>query len=207
MPINRRTSPVRGDVHHLSRPGAFLTNINPMSGSLQTLGHMRSAHPLRSSAMYQRILVPFDGSVTSGRGLDEAIKLAELCGASLRILHVVNELGTISGLESCAAYSAEVISLLHEGGLEILANGKARVAAAGVAVDTRLVENFSMRLSDVVAEEALVWKADVIVIGTHGRRGVRRMVLGSDAEAILRTSPVPVLLVRAPEGEPDTPSP
>ena len=149
--------------------------------------------------MYQRILVPFDGSVTSTKGLDEAIKLAKPAGATVRLLHVVNELSFMTGFESYGVYAGNAITLLKEGGEEILASGKARVAAAGVEVDTLLVENFSMRLSDVVAEQAIAWKADLVVIGTHGRRGVQRVLLGSDAELILRTAPVPVLLVRAPE--------
>jgi nucleotide-binding universal stress UspA family protein len=149
--------------------------------------------------MYQRILVPFDGSATSTNGLDEAIKLAKPAGAIVRLLHVVNELSYMTGFESYGTYAGNVIEQLKEAGAEILAGGKARVAAAGIEVDTVLIENFSMRLADVVAEQAIAWKADLVVIGTHGRRGVQRMLLGSDAELILRTAPVPVLLVRAPE--------
>ena len=149
--------------------------------------------------MYQRILVPVDGSATSTKGLDEAIKLAKAGGATVRLLHVVNELSYMTGFESYGTYAGNVIELLRQAGDEILAGAKARVAAAGIEVDTALVENFSMRLSDVVAEQAIAWKADLVVIGTHGRRGVQRMLLGSDAELILRTAPVPVLLVRGPE--------
>lgn len=148
--------------------------------------------------MYQRILVPFDGSATSTRGLDEALQLAKMAGASVRLLHVVNELNYVTGFESYAAYAGDVIPLMREAGEAILAQGKARAAAAGVEVETELVENFSLRLSDVVLEQAERWKAELIVIGTHGRRGVQRLLLGSDAELILRTAPVPVLLVRAP---------
>ena len=79
------------------------------------------------------------------------------------------------------------------------------MAAQGVAVDAVLLESFAARVSDLVVEQALGWKADLIVIGTHGRRGVRRMLLGSDAEQILRQAPVPVLLVRAAQAPGDTP--
>lgn len=65
-----------------------------------------------------------------------------------------------------------------------------------------LHETFAGRLSDFVVEQAHIWKADLIVIGTHGRRGVRRLLLGSDAEQVLRTSPVPVLLVRGADETP-----
>lgn len=146
--------------------------------------------------MYQRILVPFDGSPTSTRGLDEAVRLARLTGARLRLLHVVNELVYATGFEGYVGYAGDTITLMKEGGDKILAEGVARTEGAGLTVDTVLVENFSQRLCDVVIEQALDWQADLIVIGTHGRRGVQRLLLGSDAELILRTAPVPVLLVR-----------
>ena len=73
--------------------------------------------------------------------------------------------------------------------------------AAGVGVDTVCRETFGGRLCDIVVEEATQWNADLIVIGTHGRRGVGRMLIGSDAEQIVRVAPVPVLLVRGSESE------
>ena len=70
------------------------------------------------------------------------------------------------------------------------------VAAAGVPVETALVESQGERVSEIVVEQARAWPADLIVIGTHGRRGVDRVLMGSDAEQIARRAPVPVLLVR-----------
>lgn len=144
--------------------------------------------------MYQHILVPVDGSATSTQGLDEAVKLARLTGATLRLVHVVNELAFASGFE---IYTADIVGLMKEGGEQILAEAKTRVEAAGVGATTWLCENFGGRISDVVVEEAKRCNADLIVIGSHGRRGVGRLVMGSDAEQILRSSTVPVLLVRA----------
>lgn len=78
---------------------------------------------------------------------------------------------------------------------------KARALAAGAGqVETVLVQRTMARISERIIEQAKAWKAELIVIGTHGRRGVGRMLLGSDAEQTVRISPVPVLLVRAPEG-------
>ncbi|HEY9065120.1 MAG TPA: universal stress protein [Burkholderiaceae bacterium] len=150
--------------------------------------------------MYQRILVPYDGSATSNRGLAEAVKLAALTGASLRLLHMVDDLLYATGFETYAAYANDVIPLMRETGERILQDGKARAEQAGVKVDTLLVEGFATRLAEVVAEQARAWPADLIVIGTHGRRGVSRFVLGSDAEQVMRTAPVPVLLVPAVSG-------
>jgi nucleotide-binding universal stress UspA family protein len=148
--------------------------------------------------VYQRILVPFDGSFTSNRGLDEAIKLAKLAGARLRLLYIVDTLLFSTGFEACAAYTGEMMSLMEEAGAQILREGKAHVDKAGVKVDTVLLEGVGSRLSDVVVDQIKVWGAELVVIGTHGRRGVGRLLLGSDAEQIVRNSPVPVLLVRAP---------
>ena len=153
--------------------------------------------------MYQRILVPFDGSATSSRGLDEAIGIATLTGASLRLIHVLDILEFTSGFETAAVYTDHVIPCMRRAGQDILQNGKDRAEKAGMRVDTVLLEAMKTRLSEVVAEQAKAWGADLIVIGTHGRRGVSRLMLGSDAEQIVRTSPVPVLLVRAPDAAAD----
>lgn len=151
--------------------------------------------------MYQRILVPFDGSTTSAFGLDEAIKLAKLTGASLRLIHIVDAFTITTGLVSSAYYADEVPPQAKEAGEQILEQARTRVEASGVKVDTFLFSSLLPRVSETVIEQAKAWKADLIVIGTHGRRGVGRVLLGSDAEQIVRTAPVPVLLVRAPEVE------
>lgn len=150
--------------------------------------------------MYQRILVPVDGSPTSNRGLAEAVALAKLTGARLRLLHVVDELSFAMSAEAFAGYAGDVAGRLRETGENVLAEARAKVEAAGLGVDAVLRDSFAGRVCDLVLEEARDWPAELIVIGTHGRRGVRRLFMGSDAELVLRMAPVPVLLVRA--GEP-----
>lgn len=149
--------------------------------------------------MYTKILVPVDGSPTSNRGVDEAIKLARLTGAKLKLLHVIDLLTIAMTPEAGAALTAQMAELLTEGGKTILADAKARVQAAGLDVDTELIDSLAGRVCDQVVDVAQAWGADLIVIGTHGRRGVGRLMIGSDAEQIVRHAPVPVLLVRAPE--------
>lgn len=151
--------------------------------------------------MYQRILVPIDGSATSACGLDEAIKLAKLTGANLRLIHVVDALTMTTGMLPSAHYADEVPPEKKKIGEQILEHARARVAANDVKVETFLFDSLLPRVSETVIEQAKAWNADLIVIGTHGRRGVGRMLLGSDAEQIVRMAPVPVLLVRAPEIE------
>ena len=149
--------------------------------------------------MYQRILVPIDGSTTSNQGLDEAIKLAKLTGASLRVIHVVDALTFATGSELYGGFASDVIPQMREAGEQIVEKARTRVKEQGVKVDSLLFDSLSTRVSDIVVDQAKAWDADLIVIGTHGRRGVKRLMLGSDAEQIVRMAPVPVLLVRAPE--------
>jgi nucleotide-binding universal stress UspA family protein len=146
-------------------------------------------------AVYQRILVPVDGSPTSNAGLDEAVRLAKLTGARIRLVHVLDANLFGIGLET---YVGDILGMLSEAGAQILTEAKGRVESSGVAVDTFITEMFGERVCDVVADQVNAWKADLIVIGTHGRRGARRLLLGSDADQIVRSATVPVLLVRTP---------
>ncbi len=154
--------------------------------------------------MYQRILVPVDGSMTSRRGLDAAIDMARLTGASLRLIHVIDELVFGTGFEPGATYLKDVLPRIRSDGARILDAARAQVEAAGVASDTLLSECFARRTADVVLDAAKEWKADLIVLGTHGRRGIGRMLLGSDAEQVVRGTNVPVLLVRSDVAVGDT---
>ena len=152
--------------------------------------------------MYQRILVPVDGSPTSNAGLDEALMLAQAGGAQMLLMHVVDEMPFIMGAEGYGAVSGDVFDLLKEAGEKILADAKAHVEKSGMAAETRLFDSFGGRLCEQVAPPVPDWGADLIVLGTHGRRGARRMLLGSDAEQVLRTATVPVLLVRSAKTAP-----
>ena len=162
--------------------------------------------------MYQRILVPLDGSATSLRGLDEAIRLAQLTGATLRLIHVVDELKYVTGFESFASYSGDLVPLMAKAGSQLLEEGRERVQRAGIKAESVLFTSLAGRVSELVVDQAKAWQADLIVIGTHGRHGVARAMLGSDAEQVLRMAPVPVLLVNAhrvdgeAEGEPAPPA-
>jgi nucleotide-binding universal stress UspA family protein len=89
---------------------------------------------------------------------------------------------------------------LREGGKKVLANAEAVVRKGGLEPEAVLLEAIGGPSSRLIVAQAQEWPADLIVMGTHGRRGIRRLALGSDAEHVLRASPAPVLLVRsAPE--------
>ena len=147
--------------------------------------------------MYQRILVPVDGSETSFLGVDEAIRLARQTGGRLRFVYAIDELSVALAVDAYAGYMGDLPPPLHENAPEMLEGVKATARAAGVEADAVLHDSFNEKVDEVVAAQARQWHADLIVLGTHGRRGMRRLVLGSGAESILRTAPVSVLLVRA----------
>lgn len=146
--------------------------------------------------MYQRILVPVDGSPTSDAGAAEAIALAKLTKGQVRFMHFVDQLPVLSGIEGSAALATEALSVMQREGERLLQRARSQAVESGVAADTVLVDTIGGRLSDHVREQASQWLADLIVIGTHGRRGLGRALLGSDAEDVARHSAVPVLLVR-----------
>lgn len=91
----------------------------------------------------------------------------------------------------------DMVKAVALAGEKLLKDVRARVESAGVPVDTALLEGRSGRVCDAVIDEAKRWDADLIVIGTHGRRGANRFFMGSDAEMILRRAATPVLLVRS----------
>jgi nucleotide-binding universal stress UspA family protein len=147
--------------------------------------------------MYRRILVPIDGSPTSMQGLAEAIRLAADQRAKLDVLYVVDELIVVQSLDAFGVpNTGDLIEGLRQAGREALAAAEALARRHRVKADFRMLDSRTLRVCDVIVGEARKWRADLIVMGTHGRRGVTRMLLGSDAEGVLRASPVPVLLVR-----------
>jgi len=153
--------------------------------------------------MFKNILVAVDGSATSKRGLAEAIRLARDQGAALTILHVVDESWLFKnmgmGMDGAAYYMSDMIKDAVKAGKAILTESLVMARINGVKAATVLVEDMLLPVSDVIAHRAKKVRADLVVLGTHGRRGIRRLVMGSDAEGVLRQSKVPVLLVRARE--------
>lgn len=145
--------------------------------------------------VYQKILVPVDGSETSMSGVQEAIKLAKSGGGRIRLVHVVNEF-VLDYAYGAGLYGTDLIEALREGGQKILREAEAYVRQQGVQADSVLLEAIGGPAADLIVAQAREWHAELIVMGTHGRRGLRRLALGSDAENVVRESPAPVLLVR-----------
>ena len=147
-------------------------------------------------------MVPIDGSPASKLGLEEAIKLAKDQKASLYLLHIVDELSLVSnsGVISELDGGADIDRLFKgfvDAGKKILGKAEAVVRKHRVKAKSLLIENVSAPTSELIVTQAKKWGADLIVLGTHGRRGIRRLVMGSDAEGVVRTTHIPVLLVHA----------
>jgi len=146
--------------------------------------------------MYKRILVPTDGSDTSEAGLREACKLAQAqADTQIRVVHVVDELLTVLPELYGVAYDT-ITDAVRKSGASLLAHNEIVAQEYGLKVETQLIEAMGSATGELVIKAAKEWPADLIVCGTHGRRGLRRIVMGSDAEYIVRHSPVPILLIR-----------
>jgi nucleotide-binding universal stress UspA family protein len=144
---------------------------------------------------FHRLIVPVDGSATSSKALGAAFELAQQNGARVRIVHAIEELPWISGYED----ANQVRQAVRQAGNQVLADALAAAKASGVEADTRLVESAGQRLGQVMAAEAQAWDADLVVVGTHGRRGIGRALLGSGAENVIRLAALPVLVIRSDE--------
>ena len=145
--------------------------------------------------MYNRILVPIDGSDTSNSALKEAITLAKDQHSTLRLFHVVDLTTAYSSVQ--APKMAEYQDALQAEGQKVIADASALVRKEAIQCDSKCIATFDKHIYDSIAEEAKRWPADLIVIGTHGRRGVRRLLIGSVAEGLARVASKPVLLVRS----------
>lgn len=146
--------------------------------------------------MYRHILVAVDGSPTSDRALTEALALAREQRAVLRLVHVIDTMPPIAGLELIDVEGFR--KAIQESGEQVLERARAQVAAAGLGVDTRLIDltTTGTRIATQIVAEAKNWPADLIVLGTHGRRGLDHLLLGSVAEGVTRIAGTPLLLIR-----------
>jgi nucleotide-binding universal stress UspA family protein len=151
--------------------------------------------------MFRRILVPVDGSPCSARGLEVAVDLARNQEAELAAVHIVDYGQVMHSFGATEFISPREVESFLEGlrasGRRLLADAQERFAQAGVEGKTILCETSGQPVAVAIVEQARKLQSDLIVLGTHGRRGLARMVMGSDAAGVVRESPVPVRLVRA----------
>ena len=145
--------------------------------------------------MYKQILCPVDGSPTSTRGVGEAIQLAINQSAKLRFIHVIDTYFPILDMAG-GMNVVDTTDILRKNAEKVIKQAKLAALKEGVIADSTITETLGSRAASFIIKEAEKWPADLIVMGTHGLRGFARMVIGSDAEYVIRHSTVPVLLVR-----------
>lgn len=147
--------------------------------------------------MYPKILIPVDGSACSQEALREGLMLAKALDSDVVLLHVVEE--PMPLVTDGFVYPSGLYEAVREAGEEVLRSAKDEADAREVEAVARLVERGRPAVAIVDAAR----DADLVVIGTHGRRGFDRFVFGSVAESVLRRCPVPCLAVRRPESAHD----
>jgi nucleotide-binding universal stress UspA family protein len=148
--------------------------------------------------MYSRILMATDGSSVSELALKQAIGLARSFGSTLRIVCVIDRFSYDQSWWVSAGAFEDIVLRMRTHANEVLARARDVAAQAGVDAETNVIETDEReRLSARIVKEGSDWRTDLFVLGTHGRRGMDRLVLGSVAEGVVRSASAPVLLVRS----------
>lgn len=142
--------------------------------------------------MFETILVPVDGSEGSERAIDRAVDLASRYDAGIQVLSVV-EVDSLAGPGDASAVYDEFVGSVEASAQRLVDDAITRIADAGVDhVDGDVAVGVpATRIRAAIDEH----DADCVVLGTHGRSGLSRVLIGSVAEKVVRTSPVPVLTV------------
>ena len=126
--------------------------------------------------MYEKILVPFDGSPTSEQALKEAAGLALKMGAQVRLLHIIDPLTHAVGFVRPEVYQSDFLPAAMKGAETMLRKACDQLTAQGIQAEIRLLENLDAQVAPLVIDEARQWGARLIVLGTQGRRGLARML-------------------------------
>ena len=144
--------------------------------------------------LYQHILVPIDGSETSMAAMREAIKLGKVLNSKITVVQVMALDPFIADAYVKTGQTNDLIERTRTYLLDILEQAKQQFSNEGITVETKLLEGFVVHEEIIRAARDL--NADLIVMGSHGRTGVRKLVLGSVAQKVLGESHIPVLIVR-----------
>jgi len=158
----------------------------------QTCTHRVHFHLEICMPLFKKILVPIDGSETSDKAMRMALDMTREALGTVRFINVIDDDRHLTSYE----FSADLRTYAHDNAKQLLQKAMDAASAMGVNAESHVVDKPRQRLGESVADEAADWGADLVVLGTHGRRGLGRMLLGSGAEQVIRLSPVPVLVVR-----------
>ncbi|WP_239326103.1 universal stress protein [Snodgrassella gandavensis] len=145
--------------------------------------------------MYHKIMVPVDESAAAMRALQEAIMLARLCNAVLRVVNVV-DLAQFSWGGIGALPSEDVRKAVNAAGKKGLEQAEKLLTESGLQYEIEVVESAGDKVADMLIQEATEHNVDLLVMGTHGFSGFMHILMGSVAEGVLRQSDIPVMLLR-----------
>jgi len=151
--------------------------------------------------MYSKILLAVDGSEISQHAMQHAIELARSLSATLRMIHVLDMSWLPIGPE-VAIDTGALSAARRDVGEKIITAARDSAQQAGFEAEAVLVETETpiQHVAELIVREASRWGADLLVLGTHGRRGFQHLMLGSVAEKVARLSSRPVLLIPSPKG-------
>lgn len=148
--------------------------------------------------MFDRILVAVDGSAPSNEAVRTAARLAVAQHGALRLVHVLDQaVYLLATAPSGAVASGDFYDALRDSARKVLDGAQKLARATGANAECVVVERPELGLGEAIAEAAAECQADLVVVGTSGRRGPSRLLLGSGAEQIIRLARVPALVVRA----------
>lgn len=143
--------------------------------------------------MFKHILIPIDGSELSRRAAMKGIELATLCQGKITVLHVIPPFQTIAYMGALlAATEFAYNEQAKADGAQYLADIRSMAEAAGVPFEGEA--DFGDQPSETILGVAKAKQCDLIVMGSHGRRGMTRLLLGSETQKVLLGSQVPVLV-------------
>ncbi len=144
--------------------------------------------------MYKHLLVPLDGSPTSEAALTQAIALAKTCGAALTVMMVFDPFPYIAAAAEYGSYQAQLAEDLRLEAQQTVDAACTRVEAAGLPLASHVID--AQTVWRAILDVALSDKADLIVMGSHGRSGLDKLVMGSVTQRVLQHTHLPVLVVR-----------
>lgn len=148
--------------------------------------------------MYTRILVAIDSSETAKKALDEAIRLAKALNAELAIFHALDEGPLAQHALGIGTYidADKVKAEMRKMAQSLLDTALASAKSGGIEATIQMSESEKRRTAELIADAARHWNADLVIVGTHGRHGVERLLVGSVAENLTRLATTSLLMVR-----------
>ena len=144
---------------------------------------------------YHNILVPVDGSETSHAAVEKAVEFAKAFGSKITVVQALVLDPYIAAEYISASQTNDLIERARTSIEESLAAAKAKFNEQGIEVETKLLEGQVIHREIIRAAEEL--HADLIIIGSHGRTGLKKFLLGSVAQEVLSICPLPVLIVKS----------